>query len=62
MGEGKGKVAGLAAAMLPLPIIAVALRLWSRKIKKAGLGADDFTIFPAMVRSVLIIFHAHCPN
>ena len=30
-------------------IIAVNLRFWSRRFQRAGLGADDYTIFLALV-------------
>ena len=30
-------------------IVAVALRLYARRLKRQSLGADDYTILPALV-------------
>ena len=42
-----------------LSIVAVALRLYSRRLKKLRLQADDYIIIPALVRFTLWMIQNH---
>ena len=43
-----GKLVGANIVLIILSGIAVALRLWSRKISRVGFGYDDYTILLAL--------------
>lgn len=49
MGETPGKMYALATVLTILPAVAVVLRIYARKIKKAILGWDDYLIIFALV-------------
>ena len=42
----------IATSMTILPLIAIALRFYARRLKKTGLSWDDYMILPAMVRTL----------
>ena len=50
MGETPGKMYALATVLTLLAVVAVLLRLYARKIKKAILTWDDYLIVFALVR------------
>lgn len=53
--EDRGpQVIAVSVAMITLSTFAVAFRCWSRKVSKAGLWWDDWTILLALVSSFLI--------
>ena len=43
----------LGAIFIPLDILAVALRLWARRIKKTSLKLCDYLIIIALVRNIM---------
>ena len=50
MSSLKPTIAALGVAMPLLAVAAVMLRFKARQMKRMHLGADDFTIVPALVR------------
>ena len=50
MADAKPTILGLGISMPIIAMIGVALRVQARRIKKVQLGADDYTIFIALVR------------
>ena len=46
----------LGAVFIPLDILAVALRLWARRIRKTSWKLCDYLIIVALVRKLLQIF------
>ena len=57
MGETPGKMYALATVLTLLAIVAVLLRLYARRIKKAILTWDDYLIFFALVRCAPQVVH-----
>lgn len=51
MSSLKPTIVGLGISMPLLALAAVMLRVKARRMKKLDLGADDFTIIAALVRS-----------
>ena len=53
-GDGQGvMLVALSVIFLALGLIAVALRLWSRRLMKARLGLNDYLVLLAMVYRLL---------
>lgn len=50
MAESPGKMIALATVLTILPMIAVALRFYARRIKGTDFAWDDYLILPALVR------------
>ena len=57
MGETPGKMYALATVLTLLAVVAVLLRLYARKIKKAILSWDDYLIVFALVRCAPQVMH-----
>ena len=57
MGETPGKMYALASVLTLLAIVAVLLRLYARKIRKAILTWDDYLIIVALVRCAPQVMH-----
>ena len=53
MAQSPGQVVGVTTFLLVLAFLAILLRFCARRLKKVGLGWDDYTIVAAMVRSLL---------
>ena len=49
MGESPGQYIAVTTFLLVLALAAIVLRLCARRLKKVGLGWDDYTILLAMV-------------
>ncbi|KAL8657519.1 MAG: hypothetical protein Q9226_001833 [Calogaya cf. arnoldii] len=56
MEESPGKMYALAVVMTLLATVATALRFYSRHIKKAGFSWDDWTVLPALVRQLSVLY------
>lgn len=56
MGESPGKMYALASVLTILAIVTVALRFYSRRIKKIYLSWDDCFITLALVRLCAVAF------
>ena len=54
MEESPGKMYALAIVLTLLAMLAVALRLYARRIKSAGLAWDDHMILPALVHGFFL--------
>lgn len=52
---GGNSVIILGAVLIPLNILAVALRFWARRIRKTSLKLCDYLIIVALVRKLLQI-------
>lgn len=52
MSYSKGEMIILGIVFLLLPIVAVVLRIWAKKIQRTSLAWDDYLIFPALVFAV----------
>ena len=59
MSSLKPTIVGLGVAMPLLAVAAVMLRLKAIQMKRVHLGADDFTIVAALVRSSIIQLVRH---
>ena len=55
MGQSPSQVVGVTTFLGLLALLAIALRFCARRLKKVGLGWDDYTIVAAMVRSLLCL-------
>ena len=53
MAQSPGQVVGATTFLLLLACVAIVLRFCARRLKKVGLGWDDYTILLAMVSSLL---------
>lgn len=53
MAQSPGQVVGVTTFLALLALIAISLRFCARRLKKVGLGWDDYTIVAAMVSSPL---------
>ena len=49
MTQSPGQTVGVTAFLLVLSLLAIVLRFCARRLKKVGLGFDDYTIVAAMV-------------
>lgn len=49
MGYTQGEMIALGFIFVILPTIFVGLRIWARFLRRAGLGADDYTILVGWV-------------
>ena len=49
MAETPGKMYALAVVLTLLPLIAIPLRVYTRRIQKCKLQWDDFLVLPALV-------------
>jgi hypothetical protein len=49
MGYTQGEMIALGVVFVILPTVFVGLRLWARFMRRAGLGADDYTILVGWV-------------
>ena len=56
MGQSPGQVVGVTTFLGILALLAIVLRYRARRLKKVGLGWDDYTIVAAMVRSLFASF------
>lgn len=52
MVQSPGQVVGVTTFLAVLALLAIVLRFCARRLKKVGLGWDDYTIVAAMVRSL----------
>ena len=50
MTDLSGAMYALATVMTVVAIVAIGLRFWARRIKRAALSWDDYAIVPALVR------------
>lgn len=50
------KLLAVVVVFLTLAIIAVALRVWARRIKRAALQLNDYYIFLALVLALLVSY------
>ena len=53
MVQSPGQVVGVTTFLTVLALVAIVLRFCARRLKKVGLGWDDYTIVLAMVSSLL---------
>lgn len=49
MVQSPGQVVGITVFLMVLALLAIVLRFCARRLKKVGLGWDDYTIVAAMV-------------
>ena len=53
MTQSPGQVVGVTTFLTIVALVAIALRFCARRLKKVGLGWDDYTIMAAMVSPYL---------
>ena len=53
MVQSPGQTVGVTIFLTVMALIAIVLRFCARRLKKVGLGWDDYTILLAMVSSLL---------
>ena len=53
MVQSTSQTVGVTIFLTVLALVAIMLRFCARRLKKVGLGWDDYTILPAMVSSIL---------
>ena len=53
MVQSPGQIVGVTTFLTVLALLVIALRFCARRLKKVGLGWDDYTIVAAMVSTLL---------